>query len=265
MPRPAAPARWTPGPPDRRRRFAAAARAAGARGARARRRRHARRPPRRAVARLDARLFLQQWLLPRLPGFHARHPGIDLYLHTGTRAVDFVRSEFHAAVRFGTGNWPNVQVEKLFDEWLIPVCTPALLARHGPLRSGEDLRNYPLLLHNTTEPWTSWLFDGRVDDGGSGAGGGPRFDDSVATVRAAVAGHGLALARWSLVSEEMARGELVAASERPVRFERSYWFVTPPRTAALAPVVALREWLKAEAAKFPMPPGATRDRRARTP
>lgn len=198
--------------------------------------------------------FLQQWLLPRLADFRALHPGIDLHLHTSIRLVDFVRTEHHAAVRFGTGGWPGVHAEKLMDEWLVPVCTPALLERHGPLRGGEDLGRYPLL-HNVTEPWTTWLFGGRIDDSGHADGSGSRYDDSVATVRAAAAGHGLALARWSLVSDELARGELVAASSRPVRYARGYWFVCPARSRTLPLVAAFRDWLFAQAAVFPAPPG----------
>jgi LysR family glycine cleavage system transcriptional activator len=176
--------------------------------------------------------FLQQWLLPRLADFRALHPGIDLHLHTGIWLVDFVRTEHHAAVRLGTGGWPGVHAEKLMDEWLVPVCTPALLERHGPLHGGEDLGRCPLL-HNVTEPWTTWLIGGRIDDSGHADGSGSRYDDSVATVRAA----------------------LVAASSRPVRYARSYWFVCPARSRTLPLVAAFRDWLFAQAAVFPAPPG----------
>src|SRR5688572_595817 len=68
--------------------------------------------------------YLQQWLLPRLPDFNEKHPDIDLRLHTSASLVDFLRSEVQIAIRFGTGQWPQLHAEKLLDEWLVPVCSP---------------------------------------------------------------------------------------------------------------------------------------------
>src|SRR6202167_3617067 len=107
--------------------------------------------------------FLQQWLLPRLQHFRSQYPEADLHLHTSDKIVDFVREDFHVAVRFGRGGWSNVHSEKLLDEWVLPVCAPALYRQFGPLRDADDLRRYPLL-HSLSEPWTVWLFDGRRSD-----------------------------------------------------------------------------------------------------
>jgi LysR family glycine cleavage system transcriptional activator len=198
--------------------------------------------------------FLHQWLLPRLQRFRDAHPQIDLHIHTGTRTVDFVREEFHAAIRFGNGQWPGLSSELLLDEWLIPVCTPALLDEHGPLRDHRDLRRYPLL-HSTTEPWTDWPEGGSATGAEGAPASGSAFDDSVAIVRSAVQGHGLALARWSLVADEVAGGALVVASPRVVKFRRSYWIVSPARAQASPALRAFHDWLAEEAARYPRPPG----------
>ena len=199
--------------------------------------------------------FLQHWLLPRLPGLRTRHPGIDLHIDTTTRVVDFVREEQHAAIRFGQGGWPNVHAEKLLDEWIVPVCTPALYDRHGAVHDADDLARYALV-HSTTEPWTQWLLDGRGTSDGDARVTGAHIDDSSAIVRLALQGYGLALARWSLVAAEVAAGQLVIASPRPVRYPRSYWFVCPPRAHNLGVLTDLRGWLRAETAAFQPPPGA---------
>jgi LysR family glycine cleavage system transcriptional activator len=75
-------------------------------------------------------------------------------------------------------------------------------------------------------------------------------------VRLAVQGDGLALGRWCLVADDIASGALVAASQRPVRFKRSYWIVWPNRADALPGARAFIGWLRGEAAKFPLPLGA---------
>jgi LysR family transcriptional regulator, glycine cleavage system transcriptional activator len=195
--------------------------------------------------------FLQQWLLPRLERFRVVWPEADLHLHTSDEPVDFVREDFHAAVRFGKGGWPNVHSEKLLDEWLLPVCSPALYQKFGPLCDASDLRRYPLL-HSVAEPWTVWLFDGRSADE-AGALRGAVFDASVAVVRMAEQGAGLVLARWSLVADEIASGKLVRACERALRIEEGYWLVCPTRAQSLPAVKAFMEWIRAEAAQFKSP------------
>ena len=197
--------------------------------------------------------YMQQWLLPRLPRFRAQHGEVDLHLHSSSDIVDFMREDFQLAIRFGGGGWPNVHAEKILDEWVLPVCSPALYQKHGPLRGADDLRRYPLL-HSVTEPWTVWLFDGRASEQ-TAAFRGALFDDSHALVRMAVQGAGLALARWSLVADEIANGALVRASAKTITWDRSYWLVYPPRTAELPAVKAFSDWIKAESAAFARPSG----------
>src|SRR5690349_9747550 len=145
--------------------------------------------------------FLAQWLLHRLPAFAAKHPDIDVQMHTSVALADFVKTGMDAGIRCGEGTWPRLHAEKLFDEWLVPVCTPALLQRHGPISETRDLKRYKLL-HSPYEPWTAWLLDGGAGDVWPSAG--PAFDDAITIVRAAEAGHGLALIRWSLAGDAVA-------------------------------------------------------------
>ncbi len=196
--------------------------------------------------------FMQQWLLPRLTRFRSDHPDIDLHLHSSTEVVDFVREEFHVAIRFGgTGVWPNVTAEKLLDEWLVPVCSPSLHRKCGAIRDHDDVRRYPLL-HSVTEPWTCWLLD-LPTRGQPGLPSGNYFEDSQAVVRMALEGAGLALARWSLVADELSAGTLVAPGSRVIRFDSSYWLVYPRRIQNVAAAQAFIQWLRAEAASFRRP------------
>lgn len=196
--------------------------------------------------------FLQQWLLPRLPDFRRRHPHIDLRLETSARLIDFLEDDVQVALRFGTGRWPPLHAEKLLDDWLVPVCTGELLKRHGPVTTKADLARRPLL-HSKTETWDEWL-DGKTRD--EWAASGATFDDSVAVIRAAQGGQGLALARWSLVAHDIAGGSLVMASRRITPIERGYFFVCPQAFLALDKVSAFRTWVleQAREAERPVPP-----------
>lgn len=86
--------------------------------------------------------FLAQWLLPRLSTFTAQHASIDVQIHTAVGLTDFVRTGMDAGIRLGGGGWPSLHSQKLFDEWLVPVCTPALLRRHGPVAEASDLKRW---------------------------------------------------------------------------------------------------------------------------
>jgi LysR family transcriptional regulator, glycine cleavage system transcriptional activator len=193
--------------------------------------------------------FLAQWLLPRLPDFTARNARIDVQVHTSTELVDFVKTGMDAGIRFGDGSWPRLHSEKLIDEWLVPVCTPALLKRHGTIGEARDLTRYKLL-HSTPEPWTAWLLEGAA--GEVWPSSGAAFDDVVAIVRAAEAGQGLALSRWSLVADVVAIGRLAVAG-RAVHSAHAYHFVCPTAHLALEKVALFREWLKDQGARFAAP------------
>jgi len=196
--------------------------------------------------------FLQAWLLPRLPDFQRRHPDIDLRVQSSPAIVDFVRSDVQVAIRYGLGHWPPLHADKLFEDWLVPVCAPAQLERCGPIANRDDLERHPLL-HSTTEPWRAWLE--RIVTGEEWAPRGSTFDDSFAVLRAAQEGHGLALTRWSLAAGEVAAGRLVVASRIIVPAGRAYYFVCPPTYLSIEKIAALREWLIAQAQHTPRPPG----------
>jgi LysR family glycine cleavage system transcriptional activator len=195
--------------------------------------------------------FLQQWLLPRLPDFYQRHPGIDLRIETSRSLTDFLREDVQAVVRFGLGDWPHLHVERLLDEWLVPVCSPALLSKYGPLTSRAQLNHLPLI-HVSSEPWSEWAASATADNRVKGSS----MDDSASAIRAAISGHGFALARWSLAADEVASGHLVVASRLVTRSDRGYYFVCPKAYATLDKVMSLRDWLVEKARAFPPPPSA---------
>ena len=197
--------------------------------------------------------FLQAWLLPRLNAFCEARPEIDLQIRASASLVDFAREDMQVAIRFGRGDWPRVHAERLLDEWLVAVCTPELLERHGRLPGPGDTGDYPLV-HSSSEPWDIWIAGKDEDKEVWPVKTGTAFDNSVAVVHAARQGLGLALARWSLAADEVAKGHLVLAHPHALRFTRSYYFVCPEPYLTLPKVTVFREWLLAVAAASPKPP-----------
>jgi LysR family glycine cleavage system transcriptional activator len=196
--------------------------------------------------------FLQKWLLPRLGDFYQKHPEVDLRFNASREVMDFMSTDFHAAVRYGRGDWPQTRAERMLDDWVFPVASPELVAKVGPIETLADFGKYPLL-HSSSEPWMDWLR--RVGGDTSRLERGPVLDDSASLLTAAEQGHGLALARWSLVAGDLAAGRLVRPTNQSVRQIHSYYFVAPPQNFDLPKVRRFRDWLREVCNQFPPPEG----------
>lgn len=196
--------------------------------------------------------FLQRWLLPRLGEFTRRHPEIDVRFGPARATLDFSRDDFHAAIVYGSGQWPDLKCERLLEEWVFPVCSPALLARLGPIETLNDFARYPLV-HSRSEPWPDWLR--RVGGDTTRADIAPLTEDSAATLAAVEQGKGVALARWSLVAADLAAGRLVRPMLPSVQQHSAWYLVAPPENFSLPKVVRFRGWLLECCREFAPPTG----------
>ncbi len=68
-------------------------------------------------------------------------------------------------------------------------------------------------------------------------------------MQVAVEGHGIALARTSLLGNDVRNGLLVRLFDVELPSGRAYYFVYPPRLASSPKIVAFEKWLRAEAAR----------------
>lgn len=193
--------------------------------------------------------FLQKWLMPRLGDFRGRHPDIDLRVSADDGRVDFDRTDFHAAIRFGPGDWPGLLAEHLLSDWILPVCSPRYLERHDPIGSVSDLEHHDLL-YVDSEVWNAWF---RVVGDHGRARRQKLLNDTPAILMAAEFGEGIALSRWSLVARDLAAGRLVRPVDTIVQTDWSYWFVMPPHHQDMPKVRTFHEWLRGECSRFERP------------
>jgi len=75
---------------------------------------------------------------------------------------------------------------------------------------------------------------------------GPLFNDSTYSLQAAARGEGVALARRSIIGEDLERGTLKRLFDIAVKCRESYWFVSPKENANAARVRAFRDWVRRE-------------------
>jgi LysR family glycine cleavage system transcriptional activator len=174
---------------------------------------------------------------------------VELRVHTAREHVDFTRSDFHAAIRLGGGNYKGLQSEKVMDEWLVAVASPAVLARYGKLDPSKPLDDLPVL-QGADEPWIHWLeigTDKPVPVRGS------VLDDSVSVLMAAEQGLGYALVRWSLAEADLQSGKLELASDKPLPYRWAYHLVYPKSYLGMPKLVKFRDWLLEVANEFSNP------------
>ncbi len=191
--------------------------------------------------------FGTRWLIPRLPRFTERNPGVTINFATRLVPFDFAREGLDAAIHFGADVWPGARLHRLMGEEIVPVASPALLARR-PIREPADILGVPLL-QQATRPraWEGWLAEQGLS--GERVTPGPRFEQFAMVAQAAVAGLGLAIVPRFLVEEELRTGALVAPFARASRSREAYYLVYPEEKAQWPAVAAFRDWLIGEAAQ----------------
>lgn len=96
--------------------------------------------------------FAIHWLVPRLSSFNSAYPGIDVRIQAVDRQEDKLADDVDVAIFYGRGNWPGLRVEKLYAEYLLPVCSPLLLTGENPLKTRKIWLNirYYMMRHAVT-------------------------------------------------------------------------------------------------------------------
>jgi len=196
--------------------------------------------------------FAAKWLLPRIHGFQATAPSLDLRLDVTDRLVDLQAGDADLGIRYGGGRWAGLASTLLLREEVFPVCSPALLQGRHPLRTPAGLRHH-ILLHDATIPdgagypsWAAWLAAAGVT--GMDTSRGLRINASAAVTEAAVAGQGVALGRSVIVADDLAAGRLVRPfAPMPCLIGWAYYVVHTQDAPGQAKVAAFRAWLLKEA------------------
>lgn len=180
-----------------------------------------------------------KWLIPRLGDFYRRHPEVQLHLFASGGPVAFQRDAVDVALRRNDFLWDaGLHAEKVCDEWIAPVCAPALL-RQGRLEPSSQR-----LLHTASRPaaWAHWRAAG-TDAGSSGHGDSQTYEHFYLSLQAACAGLGVAIGSVFMVREDLDSGRLVA----PLGFRRDgtgYFLLSPLPFDGDARRTTLLHWLR---------------------
>jgi DNA-binding transcriptional LysR family regulator len=184
------------------------------------------------------------WLMPRLARFSADHPHVTVNVMTTAQGAPRLTPTLDLAIRYGAGLWTDGEVAKLFDERVVPVCSPDFLARQTePLQLERAA-----LIHVNVEDasWISWsTFLKRVGLPENAAIGRRQFTNYVQATQAALDGQGVMLGWESITGQLVRDGRLIEAAPHALIPRDAFYLVSSPRIAARDAAQLLARWLLA--------------------
>jgi LysR family glycine cleavage system transcriptional activator len=182
-----------------------------------------------------------RWLSPTASRLRPSFPSVSIHAYQEGRAVDLAGADF--AILPGD-RLPAAGFERtpLYDERLLPVCSPALAAQ-ARLETPARLARASLLVERP-ELWRRWFAQAGLTTAPDLDG--PIIADASLALEAALRGQGVALCCSLAAAAGIAQGELVAPVDVSVGSGRRWWAVWREDSAADQTTMGILEWCLAE-------------------
>src|SRR5215472_14164789 len=189
--------------------------------------------------------FAAWWLMPRIANLSEMAPDVELRLIT-TQSDDLAGDpDFDLAILFGAGDWPGCRAQRLFQEEIYPVCSPAYLGNR-PQPTPEEICQMRLLHLRapSAQRWFSW------DDWFSAMELPPvsrvhdlMFNNYQLMLQAVLQGQGVGLGWTPLIDAMVESKALVKLSPTPLMSERGYFVVESGTSATRDHARAFKRFL----------------------
>lgn len=197
--------------------------------------------------------FAVHWLIPRWATFQAQHPDcqIDLRTTLSPESEDVDAYDFVVRIALDSGETETDRIASLrvLDVETFPICSPGLIAAHGPFERPEDLRGHQLI-HAALRPndWSRWLESAGFDV--IDRPRGPVFENLALAYNAALGGAGVAIGIRAFVASDLEAGRLVRLYDHVRRSMSGFnLFYSAVRARKFAKIRRFREWVLAEREK----------------
>jgi LysR family glycine cleavage system transcriptional activator len=188
------------------------------------------------------------WLAPKLPAFGAAHPSIDVRLASVIWDNAIPDEATDLEIRYGSGHWHGYRSERLLNQNILAVCSPALLrARTAGADAADLVKRHLIHIMGYEDHWLKVRQVLNLTT--MAAAAGPTVDTTIAALELAAAGAGVALAHRIFLDAYFATGRLVRALPQEFADDNSYHVITPERPQRIRHEARqFRDWLLAVAA-----------------
>ena len=195
--------------------------------------------------------FSAYWLLPRIGLFRELHPNIEIRLLVSDQNIDFNQEDVDLGVRYGNGDWNDLDAMPLFQEKIFPVCSPGYLKTRQAPQSVCDILSEELInldgAYDLQTGWVNWFEANKVSPDNLS------YSLSVNTytnlVQAALDGQGIALLGPPLIEQQLTDGTLVKILRSASVERRSFYVVTPKQVKTSVEIEIFIAWIRQEAAQ----------------
>lgn len=193
------------------------------------------------------RTLATNWLAGRLGSFQISRPELAVRLLVSDEMVDLLAGDADVALRGAPGPMPGLCAHFLMRMPVMPLASPAFLAKHAPIEAPADLLRVPRISPED-DWWDLWFCGALGDEVDRAQAPGIRFDSQVLDGNAAIAGGGVAILSPPMWQPAIDAGLLVQPLPHHTHYRNSFWLMYAETKRNLPKVRAFREWLLAEIA-----------------
>lgn len=197
--------------------------------------------------------FSTYWLMNKIGRFQESHPSYDVHLVVSesswreSNVEELLADEVDMFVRYGELMESKRDEVVLFEDAILPVCSPGYLETVDRPATPQDLGNHRLLHlegpYAEVHKWPNWFADQGIDPDTMNDGGRTTLNTYTAIVQSAMDGHGIALLSVPLLEAQIAVGQLTLALEEPVTRWQSFYLSTSKGRLSTPAVSKLRAML----------------------
>ena len=193
---------------------------------------------------------------PRVAGFLARYPEVEVELSMTDAFVDPVSEGLDLVVRVGALEDPSLIARRIGTTRRVTVASADYLARRGVPLTPADLRQHDCIVYTRLATGNRWHFDGPDGPIAVAVQGRFRADNSEAVREAVIAGAGVAVIPVWLFTDEITGGRVRIILDAFEPSTLPIHAVYPSRRLVSPKVRAMIEHLAAEFGASPLLSGA---------
>jgi LysR family glycine cleavage system transcriptional activator len=197
--------------------------------------------------------FASKWLVPHLPTWRDENPTIPLEIIGTDEVLDLRAGAADVAIRYARKPPLDFAAQEVFRDTYVPVCSPALLQRHGPIARAADLLRCPIIHYDwingdpDAPTWRQWIAVARSVDPDFNAAEKAwdlSFREELHAIDAVVGGQGVAICSDVVVGNELTAGRLVKA--HPLSLPGyGFYLVSMPHSPRAAVIETFSMWMRA--------------------
>jgi DNA-binding transcriptional LysR family regulator len=195
--------------------------------------------------------FARLHVIPRLAGFLATHPDLDIEVILDDRNVDLIEAGIDVALRMGDLADSTLTARKIGQSRRLVIGAPSYFAKRGEPTSPAELADHQAIVYNVRSGGSTWVFRRGVEEILATLKGRVRVSAAEGVREAVFANLGLTVSSEWMFAPELASGKVRSVLQDWQLPPIDLWAVFPTRRKASAKARAFAEFIEAQLAASP--------------